>query len=52
MPTAAVVVRDEGVGGLFDLDILSIEALWEDAHIPAGILWCKGVGRSVEAVLS
>lgn len=50
MPAATVMVGDKGIRGLFDLCILSIEALREDAYL-ARIIGCEGMGCSVESVL-
>jgi hypothetical protein len=52
VPTATMVVRDEGVRGLIDLYILSIEALREDADVTTRIVRRERVRRSVDAVLS
>lgn len=46
------MVGNKCIGGLFDLCILSIETLWEDANVTAGIIGCGGMGHGVETVLS
>lgn len=51
VPAAAIMVGNKSVGGLFDLCILSIETLWEDANVTAGIIGCGGMGHGVETVL-
>lgn len=51
MPTAAVVMRDKRVGGLFDLCILAVQAFWKDAYVTAGGIAREGMGRRVKSVL-